>query len=536
MILTLSAVIVKVIGLIYKIPMLGLLGSEGMGYFNCAYEIYALLCVISTSGLPVAMSVLISSSRDRGEEMTERIFKRAMRLFLILGILGTLVMLCFSYPFAKFLKSDRSFYSILAIAPTLIFVCMASAYRGYFQGLGKMLPTAVSQVIEAAGKLVIGLVAAWAALGAGCSPETVAAFAVLGLVAGSAISALYLLLSKRISSACTPETMLDENDGITVKLLKTAVPITLSSAVISLTKLIDMTMILRRLQSIGLSSEKAFAAYGNYTTLALPMFALAPALIGSISLPLIPRLSRAIADKNAGAQMVAVNDALRLTMIVSMPISIGLSLYSYQILSVIFPNESMAVESTAPLLTILALSVVLSCSVSVGNAILQAYGRAGIPMISMTAGALIKIVLAYFLIGNESINIAGAPISTFFCDLTINAVNFYYISRCLPRDIGIKNTMIAPFFASVAAVGLSRVVYGYVQTRLGDGRILTLASIAMAGMIYIPLCFIFKAVGKNDIEKIPLLNKISIGDKKHGKDAKNDKRGERREDKLSSRM
>ncbi len=533
MILTLSAVIVKVIGLIYKIPMLGLLGSEGMGYFNCAYEIYALLCVISTSGLPVAMSVLISSSRDQGEDMIQRIFKRAMRLFLILGMVGTLVMLCFSYPFAKFLKSDRSFYSILAIAPTLIFVCIASAYRGYFQGLGKMLPTAVSQVIEAAGKLIIGLVAAWAALEAGCGSEMVAAFAVIGLVAGSGISAFYLFISKKIGSATMPDVHMCKADGITSRLLKTAVPITLSSAVISLTKLIDMTMILRRLQSIGFSSEDAFAAYGNYTTLALPLFALAPALIGSISLPLVPRLSRALAERDADAQMSAVNDALRLTMIVSMPISIGLSLYSYQILSVIFPNESGAVESTAPLLTMLALSVVLSCTVTVGNAILQAYGRPGVPMISMATGAAVKIVLAYLLIGNESINIAGAPISTFFCDLTINAVNFYYISRCLPRDIGIKKIMIAPFCASATAVVLSRVVYGYAQTSFGDSTVLTLLSIALAGMIYIPLCLIFKAVGKDDLEKIPILNKFTLGDKKYGNDDKRRKTGE---DRLSSRM
>ncbi len=531
--LTLSALAVKVIGLIYKIPMLGLLGSEGMGYFNCAYEIYALLCVISTSGLPVAMSVLISSSRAHGRGMTERIFKRAMRLFLILGILGTLVMLCFSYPFAEFLKSDRSFYAILAIAPSLIFVCIASAYRGYFQGLGKMLPTAVSQVIEAAGKLMIGLAAAWAALGAGCSAEIVAAFAVLGLVAGSAISALYLFFSKRISSIHMPKIISDSDDGITLKLLKTAVPITLSSAVISLTKLIDMTMILRRLQSIGLSSEAAFAAYGNYTTLALPLFALAPALIGSISLPLVPRLSRAIAENDTDAQMSAVNDALRLTVIVSMPISIGLALYSNQILSMIFPNESIAVESTAPLLTILSLSVVLSCSVTVGNAILQAYGRPSVPMISMAVGAAVKIVLAYLLIGNERVNIAGAPISTFFCDLMINAVNFYYISRCLPGEIGIKKSLIAPFSASATAVILSRLAYGAVQVKFGDGRIFTLAAIALAGILYIPLSVLFGALDKNDIEKIPILNKKASGDKKNEND---DKGRKKREDRLSSKL
>ena len=143
-ILTLSTVIVKIIGLIYKIPMLGLLGSEGMGYFNSAYEIYALFCIISTAGLPVAMSVMISG---RGERSAEAIFRVALRMFLLLGVIGCAIMLAFAHPFADFLKNENAALCIFAIAPTVFFVCLASAYRGYFQGRGSMRQTALSQVM-----------------------------------------------------------------------------------------------------------------------------------------------------------------------------------------------------------------------------------------------------------------------------------------------------------------------------------------------------------------------------------------------------
>ena len=160
-ILTLSTVTVKIIGLIYKIPILGLLGSEGMGYFNSAYEIYALFCIISTAGLPVAMSVMISG---RGEASANVIFRVALRIFLLLGVVGCAIMLAFAAPFAYFLKNENAALCIFVIAPTVLFVCICGAYRGYFQGLGSMKQTAISQIIEACAKLILGLAFAYIAL------------------------------------------------------------------------------------------------------------------------------------------------------------------------------------------------------------------------------------------------------------------------------------------------------------------------------------------------------------------------------------
>jgi stage V sporulation protein B len=511
LVLSLSAVIVKIIGLVYKIPMLKLLGSEGMGYFNSAYEIYALFCVIATSGLPVAMSVLISSSGDN-KSRAAHILRVALRLFFALGIVGAFTMLALAKPLAEFFGSDKAFYCIAAISPTVFLICISSAYRGYFQGLGKMLPTAISQVIEALGKLFIGLALAFVAFDMGFSGEIVAAFAVMGLTLGTAVSALYLALSQRFARVKEPMTLSGteraEKRKIAYKLLRIAFPITLSSAVISIVRVIDMAMILRRMQSAGMPSDEVFAAYGSYTTLAVPLFSVAPSLITAVSLPLVPTLSAAIGEGNEGAQRRAIGDAVKLTCMLAMPISFGLCLFAPQILSLVFSGEEQAIVTSAPLLSILSLSVPLSCLVTIGNAILQSYGRASIPIWSMTAGAIIKIILAYFLIGNKDIGIAGAPISTLLCDLTINAINFYCINKQLPSPIRISDTVARPFAASLISVTSARILYMLAEKRMGESSPLTLLAIGAAALIYLPIGLMTGAIDINMMAEMPVLKRF----------------------------
>ncbi len=490
LILSLSTVIVKMIGLLYKIPMLRLLGSEGMGYFNSAYELYTLFCTIATAGLPVAMSVMISgcSKNDRGR--AGAIFKTAMYLFLGLGTVGSLLLFVFAAPFASFLGEKNAYMCICAISPALLFVSLSGAYRGYSQGRGSMKETAISQLIEALGKLALGLTFAVLALKLGAHTEGVSAAAALGLTLGSGLALCYLSLSS--SRHRTEELKLPEKSDIPKRellsgLLKTALPITLSSAVISLTKVIDMTMILKRLQGIGFSASEAFSEYGSYTTLALPVFSLAPALISAVALPLIPSLSSAVAMGDKEGQNCVVEKALSLTALLSMPISLGMAFFPGEILELLFHGENEAIREASLPLAILGMSVVLSCLITVGNAILQAYGRPNIPILSMAIGSAVKILLAYTLIGIPEIGLVGAPVSTFFCDLIINLVNFIYISRSVPRLPKLFKVMILPAVSALLACTLARLIYGVMISEKVEIRISALMSIAMCAVIYFAL-------------------------------------------------
>ena len=507
-VLSLSAVIVKIIGLIYKIPMLRLLGSEGMGYFNSAYELYTLFCTVATTGLPVAMSVLISSSKDV-RMGGNKVFRAAIKLFLGFGVVGCGIMIAFAKPFSDFLGNEKAAESMLAIAPCVLFICLSGAHRGFFQGMGRMAPTALSQIIEALGKLVLGLLLAFAAVNIGFSTERVAAAAVVGLTLGTAISALYLALNKKLCEKNSQTLLENEREkGMTSKLLRLAVPITLSSAVVSVAKVIDMSMILRRLGDLGQSSEQAFATYGIYTTLALPLFSLGPALISSVALSLIPPLSHAVATGDKKEQTRVVGDAVKLTSLISMPISLGLTLFAKPILELIFRGEDKAISTAAPLLSILGVSVTLSCMITVGNAVLQACGKPSVPILSMLFGTAVKIVVAYILIGKENIGIIGAPISTLICDLIINAVNYYFICRALPEMPKLSRVLVRPFVASALSISVARVIYNAASLKIGESAAVTLGAVLAAAMIYAAAAVMLGAVGKEDIAKLPTVGKI----------------------------
>ncbi len=481
MVLSVSTIIVKIIGLFYKIPMLRYLGSVGMGYFNAAYEWFAMLSAIAGAGLPIAVSMLIARARathtdaGRRRRAIRRIERLSMRIFFLFGVVGSLLLFFGAGWVASLLDSPLTAYSLRAVAPTMFFSCLSASYRGYFQGFQNMKPTAISQLIEAVGKLVLGLCFARYAIRIGMDVAHVAAFAMLGLSLGVALAAVYLAVcrlmyrSESIEQDPPPQTMeaplpqnvLKPRRSTAYQLIAIAIPVTLSAAVLSLTKLVDMTMILRRLQSIGYSTTEANALYGVYTTMAIPVFNLIPSLLTSVSLALIPTLSSQIGTGDHAAQSTTVISSLRITALLSLPASLALCVYSHPILSLLFHAEESQLSSAAPMLSFLGLSVVFSGLITTTNAILQTYHRAYIPILSMLAGSLIKLISAYFLISIPSLNILGAPISSFLCNIVIVWINLYAMQRHCHLRPDLPETLIKPFGVSMVAVALPAAAVAY---------------------------------------------------------------------------
>ena len=509
LVLSLSTVIVKIIGLAYKIPMIARLGTEGMGYFNSAYEIYAMLCVIATAGLPVALSMLISTHRERGKVgAIRRIWRVALAVFLVIGGLGSLLMLALARPLAGWIGNEGAYLCMMAIAPALFFVCFSSAVRGYFQGYGNMVPTAVSQLIEAVGKLIFGIWFASIALERGLSLPAVAAFAVLGLSLGTLLSALYLLLVRAISPGEASRPVEESGkERHLLTLLRIALPITVSSAVLSVTRLVDMTLIMRRLQAIGVSAAEANSIYGAYTTLAVPVFGLIPSLITPISLALVPQLSAAIESRTADGQAAVSDQAIRLTVLLAMPASLGIATYAKPILNLLFADEPDAVALAAPLLSLLGVSILFSGLITTTGAILQSYRKTGKPIVSMAVGALIKTVSAYLLIGLPGVGVYGAPISTFFCNLTITAMNFWFLGSCIPKSrlaSGMLQTYGKPLAASVLAILASVAVYLPIEAVTDSGTAAFLAAFGIAVVCYAALALLMGVVTETDLARLPM--------------------------------
>ena len=508
-ILTLSTVIVKVIGLLYKIPMMRILGEEGMGYFNSAYEIYTFFYILATAGLPVAVSILVAENLEKKKiSSVKKIFRVSMVLFLILGLAGTAVLYFGAESFSELIENSGAVLCIAAISPMVLFICVSSAIRGYFQGYQNMVPTAVSQMIEAAGKLFLGLaLAAWAVKN-GYGIAHAAAFATLGMTLGTGLSMLYLMLSKLLrqkqkDNAYNIQIPLEKNGEIARSIIKIAVPITLSSTVISLTRVVDLFVILRRLQSIGYTEEAANAIYGSYSTLAISMFNLPAAFVTPIALALVPVLTSAVNGRDKQKEANTLNSSLRLCGLITLPASLGLSVFSRPILELVFHGEESAINTAAPLLSVLGTSVFFSCMMTVTNAVLQAYGKERLPMISMFAGAVVKVVLSYILIGTPSINVYGAALSTFVCSLTVSAINFAYIRKCTDAVESPIKLFGNSLWASVLAVAVGGGAYFLLLPWTGASSMLTVGSIGVTVLVFGVCALKFGAVKEEDLLLLP---------------------------------
>ncbi len=493
-ILALSAVAVKLIGVCYKIPLVHLLGAQGMGYFNAAYDVYALLCVISTTGLPVAVAVVI----NRYQEAQRKIYLLSLALFAILGWLGAAAVFFGADIIAKKVGAPEAAQSLRFIAPAVLFVCLSGAFRGYYQAKRNMMPTAISQVIEAAGKLLFGLVFAHLALRFGGGSATAAAFAVLGLSAGTLLSLAYLVVSNKrerdiASSKITNQTLLKE-------LLVVAFPVTLGAVLTGLSKVIDLSLIMRRLQDGGIPQDTAVAMYGCYSSMVIPLFNVIPTLFGSLAMPLVPHLGHAIARDRKAEQAQILSTAFRWGAAISIPASLGMGMLCKQILELLF-SDAGEIQTAVPLLIIICMAVPASCMMTATNAVLQAYGHAWLPMISTAIGCVIKATSLYVLCAVPHVGIFAAPISTCLCCTVIVFINLIFVARIAPPFDFAKRFLLA-IVASSAAVGIASLVYRMIAMRV-DSLVVTIgATVAAAVIIYLPIAYLCGLVRISDIKSI----------------------------------
>ena len=497
--LTLSTFFVKLVGLLYKIPMLSLLGAEGMGYFNSAYELYILIVGAATAGLPVALSVLLSGALAKGDlPLAKRIDRTALFLCLLLGICGSSTLVLFARRFCELIKSPNAYLSILSIAPTLFFTCLSASFRGYFQGHSNMAPTAISQVAEAFLKLVFGVFFSSLAKSRGCPVEVVAASAGAGLSLGSALTCLWLAVVKRRADKGQRE-ILPSGDTISVLkgLSRLSLPITLGVSLSGAARILDMTMILRRLQSIGMDAATANSIYGSYSTLALSVYGLLPSLVSSVCLPLVPLLSAAHASGDVKREEELVHDGFRLIALFSVPGAVGITAFSKEILTLLFSGQSEAVGVAAPLLSCLGISAFLSCMIGGIQSVLHARKIVVRPLFAMLAGTFLKSVLAYFLIGNPSFAILGAPISTLFCNLLVTLLGMAILAKGKGREPCAK-VFFAPLLASLGSVGVFASVFSHIQGSLKGSKALFLCGLFLSVILYFALAFLLGSLKRED--------------------------------------
>lgn len=546
---------VKIIGACFKIPLANILHETGMAYFTRAYNLYAALFVMATAGLPVAVSKMVSESLARKNfAESKKILSSAVILLTFIGAIGTLVL----FFGAKFLSSGSpgSYLSIVTISPALLFIAILSAFRGYFQGHSNMIPTAYSEVIEAVSKLVLGLFGAYVFMS--ISTEVAAASAISGVTIGGLLALLFLVycyFRNKNTDTLKDASLSLPKSKIILHLLLIAVPITIGAAVMSLTNVIDTFMINFRLSAItvdeniyktlteffGVSIENvkigekitstaADVLYGSYSGYAMSLFNLPPSIVTSISMSVVPAISAALAIKDKAQAKLLTESSIRITTMFALPCAIGLSVLSSPILICLY-NNNRAQDTLA----ILSLSIIFVCIVSVTTSILQASGKVFIPVINMIIGGVFKAISNYILIAIPSLNIGGAPISTFGCYLIIAVLNISAVMKIIKPNFNIKDFIIKPLVSAIIMGAVVFFVFNITSLLLGcpqisikvnfltqtspvtpltsEGRLCTIIALAISIFVGVIAYFISmgttRAFFEEDIKMLPKGNKIA---------------------------
>ena len=429
--LSISVVVTKILGVAFKIPLSYVLGDSGMGYFNTAYAIYGLFYILCTAGVPKSMTLVISGCRAEGKrcEADREVLKCGVRLFAKIGAFSTLLNIICAPAFASIVGNSKATYSILAVAPSIFFVSVSGVLRGYLNSEERLIVIAVSQFIEGVIKLALGLALALFGVRIGASVGTISALAILGITVGSALSCAYMLFVA-YSDKTDNKTRQSDTIGcknIRKRILKNALPIALSATLLNISSTIDLTLIIKRLMKSGMSEAHANSIYGNYTTLAVPMFNLVISVLAPIATSYMPRLSELYLSGKGKAFSDTLKKLLTITLVISVPASLAFYFYSFDLLDVLFSLQSSAVG--AEMLVTLSLGLSLLATLTVVNTALESQSKIAATVFSLLFGCFVKLVLSYFLIGNGSFAILGAPIGTVISYAVSLSISLYFLER-----------------------------------------------------------------------------------------------------------
>lgn len=511
-----AGIAVKIIGAFYKIPLGIILGPCGMANFSLAYNIYALLFVLSTAGVPAAVSKMVSQALARGKcDEARRIYRIAFFTFGCAGALGSVFLLFCADKLAVFMGSKDAAMSLRTIAPAVFFVSVSAVSRGYFQGKANMYPTAISEIIEATGKLVFGIGLAWIIKRTGAGDGVVSAGAVAGVSVGAFASAVYFIMKRDKSRSELGGVKQRSKRSILRELISFAVPITAGAAVISLTNVIDSALVMNLLSKNGFDGERAKWLYGAYNY-ATTLFNLPSALITTLAVSLIPTVASAYAQKNYILADKTANSALGIAMMVAVPSACGLAALSHGTVDLLYGAgiSTECVDVSARLLMQLTYAIPLLALVTVTNAIHQALGHPNVPVISMIAGAAVKVFSNLFLVGRADINIYGAAVSSVFCYAAIAVLNIVALKKYPFIEICISKIFIKPVLCGAAVFITASRLYICLCSAI-DGRIATILSVLAGIAVYIFSVFCVGAVGKEE-------KKLVFGEKKISKFLNND--------------
>lgn len=509
-ILVAASIFVKIVGIVYKIPLFNIVDEAGLGAFQTTYNVFNLIQTISIAGIPVALSRLISSANAKGESiLAKRYFSVALPAFLIIGAAGMLFMFFFADVLAELMNNSLAAPGIRVLAPAVFFVCIISIYRGYAQGHEDMLPTAISQVVEVVCKAAIGIAVALWLVHLSYESQFVSAGAIIGSTIGLGLCVPLLIWYKRkmdrklhltakVEMPDTDIVELPKRLSILKRIFAVSIPIALSASFMALITIIDNAIVLGRLQSWLVHTEEVVEAatylvaqqgaaslsealsqaaeiasielYGIYA-LGLTIFTLPPSIAVPVSVSIIPAIAAALAGKRDGDAGVLMQSSVKVVNLIAMPASAGIMVLASPILMALYDYD---MQLATTILTILGAASFFVCLQYITTAILQANGHERVALITFPIGAAVKITLAYILSGNPDFGIIGSPVGVLACFFTISMLNIAFIKAKVKQKPKFAAVFTKPLLCAVvmaaAAFSVYQLLYWLGSDIIGYGR------------------------------------------------------------------
>ncbi|MEE0772711.1 MAG: polysaccharide biosynthesis protein [Anaerovoracaceae bacterium] len=523
-ILAVSGILVKFMGAFFRIPLANLIGDIGMAYYSPAYAIYSFLLVFATAGLPVAISKMVSERCAIGQfREAERVFKLSRNLMITIGAIGFLILFLFSEPIAEILNVPGSALSMQATAPALLLVPIMSSYRGYFQGMQEMTPTAVSQVIEQLFRVVVGLSLAvvlsdgmLAALESFTSEEKGAAGGCFGASAGAfagliTMLAIYLFLRKRIKDRIRRDKNSERESGkeILKKIAAIAVPITIGAAIMPIMNLIDSGIINGRLMASGWSRVEAESMYGQFMGFASPIVQFPLVLMQAIVISLVPMVSASNRTGNRKELHNNISLGLRMTTIIAIPSAVGMLVLAAPILLLLYPAQEGSALGAAPCLQVMALGFVFLSVITTATGALQGIGKQVIPVINLFISVLIKFAITWMLVSIPSVNVVGAAIGNTVAYILASMLDIAALKKFSGVKLSVKMIIVKPLISALVMGAVVFFAYKGLFMLLGSNGIATIISVFVGIAVYGIMVLKTKTIERDEMMSLSAGRKIA---------------------------
>lgn len=516
LILGVAGILVKVMGAVFRIPIGNLLAGGGLACYQAVYPIYSILLALSTAGIPVAISRLVSERIAIDEyKAAHEVYRASLKLLAGIGIVTAAACFAGADVIMKAAGLQEAAPALRALVPALLLIPIMSSMRGYFQGMQQMRPTAISQLFEQLFRVVIGLWLAWFLLTrAGGTLEKAAAGATFGASAGAiaGLAVVYLIyifnrksIFRKIKRGAA--TMKESTGSIIAKILIIAIPITIGACIMPLMNLIDTKIVMARLVDIGYDSETSKVMYEQLSGFAGTMINFPQIIIQSVAISLVPAISMAFKIKAKDELRDNVRMGLKLSMLIAFPCGAGLGILAAPILGLLYAGQREAAVGAAPCLQILSGALIFLAVAQTLTGVLQGVGKQLVPVINLLIGSVFKIIFTYILVGIPALNVNGAAIGTGIAYIIAATLDFIAVRKFTGAKIDLVHTYVKPILATLVMGAFTWISYR-VFAGLAGNAIAVCISIIVSVAVYGVMILATKAVTPEELENVPGGNKV----------------------------